>query len=98
MNIRTSRRATGLVLIACTAAGQAAEIIQSVPDIPGPYCGSGVETRLLEIDGIKHVTIRWRKQQIRAELEPGSPVSEPEIRQVVENADYPYEYSITIRR
>ncbi len=98
MSIRALSLATGLVLIASTVAGQAAEIIISVPGIPGPYCAYGVEKRLLEIDGIKNVSIRWQKEQIRAELEPGSQVSELEIRQAVERADYPYDYSVEIRK
>ncbi len=98
MKFPMSSPAIGLVLMACAVTSQGAEVIISVPGIPGPYCAYGVEKRLLEIAAVKSVAIRWQKEQIRAKLEQGSSVTEPEIRQAVENADYPYDYSITIEK
>ena len=98
MKISTLSPAIGLVLMTCFVAARAAEVIISVPGIPGPYCAYGVEKRLLEIAAVKSVAIRWQEEQIRAELEQGSSVTESEIRRAVENADYPYDYSITIEK
>ncbi len=47
MKIPTSGNAIGLVLMICAVIAQAAQVIISVPGIPGPYCaGSTVRARI----------------------------------------------------
>ena len=88
--------AGALALMVCTLTAQATEVIISVPGIPGPYCAYGVEKRLLELDGVQSVAVFWQAEEIRAELGKGSAITELEIKQAVEKADYPYDYTITI--
>ena len=70
------------------------EIILSVPGIPGPYCAYGVEKRLLELDGILRVELRWKDETIRAVIAEGKAVTADQVRMAVKKADYPYEYTI----
>lgn len=69
-------------------------IILSVPGIPGPYCAYGVEKRLLELDGIVRVELRWKDETIRAVIVEGKAVTADQVRMAVKKADYPYEYTI----
>jgi mercuric ion binding protein len=71
------------------------EIILSVPGIPGPYCAYGLEKRLLELDGVQKVDLLWKEEKIRVVMAQGKRVTPAEIQVAVQQADYPYPYTIS---
>lgn len=78
------------------AAPASGQVVISVPGIPGPYCMYGLEKRFAEMPEVAGVQLLWEEEQIRVALKAGASVTRQAIEEAIEQAEYPYDYSVEL--
>lgn len=94
--IRTGLVALGLalLLLAPTAPGWAAgaiaqgAIVAKVNGMSCPFCTYGLRKEMLTIPGVKDVQVSLRKSQATLKVDPGTQVTDAQIRRAIREAGF----------